>query len=155
MPPDDYERYRQRLEEQLHSDIGMLYEAFRAKLHAYETILRARRGELDLGSPQATDVPLAPPPVSLPPPVAAPRPPVAAVPTRLESMALIDAVQEVLPQLPEVFAKWDVLQALGFTPSRSTLYLALRTLAEKGVLAIARDPGGSQPTWYRRAEAGS
>jgi hypothetical protein len=154
MPRDDYERYRQRLEEQLHADIGMLYEAFRAKLSAYETVLRARRGELDLDSPEAAEVPLAPSPVSLPPPVAAPRPTVAAMPTRLESMALLDAVREVLPQLPEVFDKRDVLQALGFTPSRSTLYLALRTLAEKGVYAIARDPGGSQPTRYRKAEAG-
>src|ERR1700742_1551217 len=107
MPQDDYDRYRQRLEEQLHADIGMLYEAFRAKLQAYETVLRARRGELALDSPQAADVPLAPAPASLPPPVAAPRPPVAAVPTRLESMALIDAVQEILPQLPEVFDKRD------------------------------------------------
>ncbi len=148
MPQADYERYRKRLEEQLHSDIGMLYEAFRAKLSAYETVLRAHRGELALDFPRAADVPLAPSPVSLPPPVAA-------VPTRLESMALVDAVQEILPQLPEVFDKRDVLQALGFTPSRSTLYLALRTLAEQGVFAIARDPGGSQPTWYRRAEAGS
>ena len=155
MPQDDYDRYRKRLEEQLHSDIGMLYEAFRAKLHAYETLLRARRGELDLGSPEAADVPLAPSPVSVPPPVPPPNPTAVAVPTRLESLALIDAVREVLPQLPEVFDKGDVVEALGFTPSRSTLYLALRTLREQGVLAIARDPGGRQPTRYRRAEAGS
>jgi hypothetical protein len=155
MPQDDYERYRKRLEEQLHSDIGMLYEAFRAKLRAYETVARSRRGEIDLDSLTAAPGPPELPPVSPPSPVAAPVPTTAAVPARFASMALVDAVSEVLAQLPEVFDKLDVVQALGFEPRRSTLYLALSTLAREGALAIAREPSGQQPTLYRRATAAS
>ena len=155
MPQDDYERYRKRLEEQLHSDIGMLYEAFSAKLRAYQTVARSRRGEIDLDSAQAAPGPPRLPPVFSPSPVAAPAPTTAVVPARLESLSLIDAIREVLAQLPEEFDKLDVVKALDFEPRRSTLYLALSTLAKEGVLAIARDPSGQQPTLYRRATAAS
>jgi DNA-binding PadR family transcriptional regulator len=54
-----------------------------------------------------------------------------------------------------VFDKHDVAIGLDFEPRRSTLYLALSTLEREGVLAIAREPSGQQPTLYRRATAAS
>src|SRR5947209_9259861 len=36
MPTGDYERFRQRLEEQLRAEMELLYEGYRPKLRAYE-----------------------------------------------------------------------------------------------------------------------
>jgi hypothetical protein len=155
MPQDDYERYRKRLEEQLHSDIGMLYEAFRAKLRAYETIARSRRGEIDLDSHPAAEGALPVAPAPTPAPSTAARPEDAAAPERREPFAVLDAIRAALATLPEEFDKFDLLEALDFAPRRSTLHEAQKTLEKEGVLAIAREPGGKRPTLYRRAAVAS
>jgi hypothetical protein len=41
MAAADFERYRQSLEDQLRADVEMLYQAYLAKLRAYETVSRA------------------------------------------------------------------------------------------------------------------
>src|SRR5690349_9683547 len=108
MPQDDYERYRKRLEEQLHSDIGLLYEAFHAQLPAHPTIPPSPGGELHLdpelhqASGRSPVLPRAPAGFPAPP----------APPPRSEPASVIDALREVLPRLTEDFDKFDVLQAL-------------------------------------------
>jgi len=151
MPQDDYERYRRRLEQQLHADIGMLYEAFHAKLRAYQTIVRSRAGELDL------DLDPAPPPAAggapHPPPVPAAAPAPQAPPPQSEPESVIDAIREVLPRLPEEFDKFDILEAIAFEPRRSTFYQALGELRREGVIEVVREAGktGRSPAKSRRS----
>jgi len=150
MPQDDYERYRKRLEAQLHSDIGLLYDAFHAKLRAYQTVLFSRKGELDLdldpapSPPQLSPAP-APAPVAAPP---APQP-------RSEPDSVIDALREALPRLPEEFDKFDVLQTLAFEPRRSTFYEALKQLQREGAIELVCGAGGTRAAVYRKAEGAS
>jgi len=147
MPREDFERYRQRLEEQLRADMGLLYEAYLAKLRAYQSVERLR-GEADGEFPPATGLSIDFPAVSVPdaPPVA---PPPKAPPRRSEPYEVIDSIREALPRLPEVFDRFDVLAALDFEPRRSTLLQALHDLRRDGVLEVVRDAGGKRPTLWR------
>lgn len=148
MPQDDYERYRKRLEAQLHADIGLLYDAFHAKLRAYETVMLSRKGEL------------APEPAESAPEVSpAPAPATLALPPARQPMAepdsVIDALREALPRLPEEFDKFDLLPALGFEPRRSTFYAALNQLVREGAIEQVREAGGKRAAVYRKVEGAS
>ena len=148
MPLNDYEIYRQRLEEQLRADVELLYEAYRAKLRAYETVLRTRGEigagpwppELTLSLPPAPGLETAPPPPSTLPPK---RP-------RSRAYSLIEAVEGVLDTLDEVFDRNDLIRALGFEPNRATLHRILTDLADAGFIALEKPGGGKQPNRYRR-----
>jgi hypothetical protein len=48
VPPSDYEQFRQQVDEQLLADLQMVYEAYVAKIRAYET-LALTRGALPTG----------------------------------------------------------------------------------------------------------
>ncbi|HZF07928.1 MAG TPA: hypothetical protein VFE33_03970 [Thermoanaerobaculia bacterium] len=148
MLQDDYERYRKRLEEQLHADIGLLYDAFHAKLRAYQAMVRSRSGELAVEPLPPSESPVPAPAPAVTPALQASRP-------RSEPVSVIDALREVLPQLPENFDKLDVLPLLGFEPRRSTFYEALNRLTLEGVIDIVRYAGGKRPAQYRKVDAAS
>jgi len=149
MPQDDYERYRKRLETQFHADIGMLYDAFHAKLRAYQTMVRSRSGDLDLDlAPQ----PPAGPSVPAPAP-AAPVPPES--PSEIWTQPTVAAMEEILPRLPEEFDKQDVIRALGYAPRRSTLYGALQELRWKKLIEVVRERSGKRGSRYRKVAAAS
>jgi hypothetical protein len=132
MPREDFERYRQRLEEQLRADMGLLYEAYLAKLRAYQSVERLREdGEFPTAAGLSIELPPIPGP-DVPP--AALRP--AAPPRRSRSYEVVEAVQDALPRLPEVFDRFDVLAAFDFEPRRSTLLQALQNLRQEGVLSL-------------------
>jgi len=146
MTQDEFEKMRERLEEQLRVDVEMLYEAHRVKLRAFETIARAHA---ELHGEEAP----APPArgrrrsvLTLPAAPAAPEPPAR---TRGKAGAVFDAVQAVFDQLPEEFDKNDLHRALGFVPNRPTLFRALELLQEEGV-AIAKPGLGRIPTRFRK-----
>ena len=149
MTQDEFEKLRARLEEQLRLDVEMLYEAHRVKLRAFETIRQAR-AELE-GSER--------PPVSSAerraPPVLTLRaaPPVPAAPpvrTRGEAWSVLNGVEEALAQLPEEFDKNDLVRALGYEPSRATLFRAFDTLRADGILQLVRQGSGRQPSRFRK-----
>lgn len=157
MPTGDYERFRQRLEEQLRADMELLYEGYRAKLRAYETVARLN-GELDVepwppielarslpaagparlssGSPQPT----APAPRAAPPPT----------PPRRKAYELFDAITGAFAALPEVFDKRDLGRVLGYMPRRSALHGSLQHFIDDGVIVIEEYGIGTQPTRYRK-----
>jgi hypothetical protein len=150
MPREDFERYRQRLEEQLRSDMGLLYEAYLAKLRAYQAVERLR-GEVDLEDPPAVGLPFPLPPSPGPDaPAAAPAP---GVPRRSKAYEVIDAIVAILDRLPEVFDRFDVLAALDFEPRRSTLLAVLQELRQQGVLEIVREGAGKRTTLFRKVAA--
>lgn len=151
MPLSDYEIYRQRLEEQLRADVELLYEAYRAKLRAYETVLRTR-GEIGAG-------PWPPPELTLSLPPAPglqespPAPPVPSRPSkrpRSRAYSVVEAVEGVLDTLDEVFDRNDLIRALGFEPNRATLHRILTELTDAGFLAVEEFGGGKSPNRYRR-----
>ena len=147
MAQDDYARYRKRLEEQLHADIGLLYDAFHAKLRAYETVLRSKRGDLDVDlAESSTQVSPVPAPVAAPP---------APQPKSEPDASVIDALREALPRLPEEFDKFDMLPALGFEPRRSTFYAALNQLLAEGTIELVREAGGKRAAVYRKLAGAS
>lgn len=151
MPLNDYEIYRRRLEEQLRADVELLYEAYRAKLRAYETVLRTR-GEIGAGPWPPPELALSLPPApgleAASPAPAAP----ASSPKRPRSRAysVIEAVEGVLDTLDEVFDRNDLIRALGFEPNRATLHRILTELTDAGFIALEKPGGGKQPHLYRR-----
>ena len=151
VPPSDYEVYRQRLEEQLRADMELLYEAYRAKLRAYETVVRTR-AEIGAGPWPSPDLSLSLPPA--PGPQETPPPPAAqAVPRkrpRKKAFSVIEAVEGVLGQMDEVFDRNDLIRALGFEPNRATLHRVLEELMAAGLLTIEELGSGKRPTSYRK-----
>jgi hypothetical protein len=172
MPPGDYERYRKRLEQQLRADVGLLVEAYRAKLRAYETVARTR-GELEVAGPwpevevsnllpAAGSGPAEPPGLALAP---APAPgeggpitaPAAAAPAprpepkkRRSPFELSDAVEAALVQVGEEFDRRELCRALGFEPSRATLYRILQELEHEGRIAVVEHGTGTIGNRYRK-----
>jgi hypothetical protein len=154
MPSGEYERYRQQLDAQLHADVELIYEAYRAKLRAYETVARAR-GE-EFAPLPAADLPIRLPPA--PAPVPPTRPAAVALPIspapRKAALQVEEAIVTALDTLPEVFDKRDLARAIGFEPRRSTLHRTLQRLIRDGELEIAAYGASRIPTSYRKA-AGS
>ncbi len=153
MTSDSYERLRERLEEQLRADIELLQEAHRAKLRALETVARAR-GELE-GRPgaAAADPSAAPATVREAAPVApAPRAAPPAPPARKNRGAyeIHEAVEAALAKVGETFDRNDLCAALGFVPSRSTLYRVLGDLMQERKIDLVGAASGNQPTRYRK-----
>src|SRR5262249_11104739 len=112
MPTGEYERYRQQLDAQLRADVELVYEAYRAKLRAYETVARARGEDFE-------PLPAADLPTGLRP---SPAPAAPARRTKSRAHQVWDSVLAAIETLPEQFDKFDLVKALGFEPRRSTLH---------------------------------
>jgi hypothetical protein len=151
MISDGYERLRERLEEQLRADIELLQEAYRVKMRALETVAHAR-GEIAVPSVLVADSRPALPPGSPPAEAAAPAAP-APVRKRSRAFAIHDAVEDALEQVGETFDRNDLCAALGFKPSRATLYRVLSELIEQRRIAFGEPVTGNQPTRYRKLAA--
>ncbi len=63
-------------------------------------------------------------------------------------------VRAVLPRLPEVFEKKDVVQALEYKPPRATLYRVLATLHDNKEITVVRYGDGQSQTQYRKGTGG-
>jgi len=165
MPPTDYDRFRQRLEQQLRADVELIFEAYQTKLRAFETVARAR-GELEEGASQpplarpARLLELGPAPsapeVAQPaegqaappaPPDAAPAP---AKRPRSYAYEVYDAVEKALAQVGDVFDRHDLCRVLGYVPSRATLHRVLAELEDAGAIAVQEIGIGSRAARYRK-----
>ena len=62
-------------------------------------------------------------------------------------------VRARLPELPEVFTRQDLCQALGYQPDRAVLYRVLRALLREETLLIESYGFRRRPTKYRKAGA--
>lgn len=147
MTPTEFEALRLRLEEQLRADVELLYEAHRVKLRAFETVLRA---QADVGYTVAAEV--ARSPLALPATTAAVSAALStpAEPSRRKAWSVLDAVEEALEQVPELFDKNDLHRAIGQVPSRATLARALEMLIRDGRIKVEQDGVGRQPAIYRK-----
>lgn len=146
MDEREYERRKQELERQLEAGIELLRIANRTQRTALDlvwaaSLLNPRQGGLP------DQVPLAP----------ASPPRAAETPSRVEPRKrrwrpgeLRDAVEAVLPSLPEEFDRDDVLRALGVTPVRGSLYRILQDLRLEGEIQEIALGRGRNPARYRR-----
>jgi hypothetical protein len=151
MTQAEFEKLRARLEEQLRLDVEMLYEAHRVKLRAFETIRQARAELEGSERPSVSTISnLEPRPPVLAHPAARPAPVAPAVKTRGEAWSVLDEIVDVLGKLPDEFDKYDVVRAIGQSPSKATLARALETLRKEDVLAISKEGFGRYPARYRK-----
>lgn len=129
MTPEEYERERQRLEDQLRADIELLQAAHQARLRALEAVWRSSRSPIE-EAPQSN-------------------------PRRGQrggDWELDDAVEDALERLPREFTSNDLRRELGFSPNRSSLHRALRRMEENGALAVLQFGSGRRPALYRKTE---
>lgn len=154
MSTSDYERYRRRLEEELRADVELIYAGYLAKLRAYETVARVR-GELE------GDVPLGALTLSLPPAsspreaaptarraLAAPAPPPPK--KRSKTYEVIEAMEEALEKVDEVFDKVDLCRAMGFQPSHASFHRAINELTRDELVALHEPAYGRRPARFRK-----
>ena len=127
MKRSEYEQRLRTLEETFEAEIATVRAAQQIRRRAFEAIWRA---DLEDDAPSETLATPAPPP---------PAPP-----------QISTALEEILPHLPEVFDKNDVVRLLGWNPSRATLHRGLQNLVFAGRLTVERYGGGRATTTYRQ-----
>ncbi|MGH7486800.1 MAG: hypothetical protein ACREMY_14545 [bacterium] len=59
-------------------------------------------------------------------------------------------MRAALQQVPEVFNRNDICEALGYDPDRGSLYRVLQDLRAEGALVIESYGGGNAPTIYKK-----
>jgi hypothetical protein len=142
MTHEEYERRKQRLARELQAGMEMLEAAHRYQLKALELVWSATGGDgaairTSVMTPAAPSEPVAPP-------AEPPRP------GRRKAGELREAIWTALAQVPEVFDRNDICEALGYDPDRGSLYRVLRDLQDEGALVIERDGSGNAPTIYKK-----
>lgn len=142
MRHQEYERRRRMLEQHLQADLDLIRAAYAAKLRALEAVWLHSPGE-DAPSPVQPEPGIpSETPLSETPPSETVR--------AVRRGDTLQGLRAALPDLPEVFEKEDVFQALGYTPSRATLYRAFQTLQIEKRISIARYSDGGTRTQYRK-----
>lgn len=139
MNDDEYERRKRALEEMYQADLLMVRAAHETRLRCLEAL---RLAAAPNGLPESR-------PASPPPPAPAPRT-APTRPARNQNPDLKEAILAALPALPEVFTKQDVVRAIGFTPSRSSLQRVLMDLDAQKVIRFEKISDGRNPTTYRK-----
>lgn len=136
MTSEDYERERQRLEEQHRADVELLQAAHQARLRALEAVWRSSR-------PARAEAP-------------PPKPEARTAARRRKHIGdgeLDAAVEAALERLPAEFTGQDLRRELGFSPNRSSLHRALRRLEGAGTLEVRRHGIGRRPALYAKTGA--
>jgi hypothetical protein len=145
MTHDEYERRKQRLEKERQAGMELVDASYRFQLRALELVWAATGGD-GAAIREAVMTPSSPEPAA-PPPAAPPRP------ARRKPGELLGSVRAALDQVPEVFNRNDVCQALGYAPDRGSLYRILQELQEEGTLDVEDSGGGNVPTTYKKTRA--
>ena len=138
MTRDEYERRKQRIEEQLRAGIELMESAYRAQIRALDLVWMV----------QAEEDAEAPPPPPVQEQLRLPDKP------RRRSAPEVDAdVHAAFASLPETFTRGDVCNALGYEPDRGALYRILQDLTRSGALRVESPGGGQRATTYRKTGA--
>jgi hypothetical protein len=174
MRHNEYEKRRRALEKQYEEDLELIRTAHHAKLRALEMLWLAstvspvggdprreeqedekpllgetqRPGETrETGEPQSSSEAQVP----VEPQVETPGPREQQEKVRLALPGgLKQAIRDVLPQLPEVFDRQELEEALGYEPARSTLVRILQKMWADKELAIEQYSQGRRATRYRK-----
>jgi hypothetical protein len=151
MDPYEYQQRRRALEKQCQEDLELVHAAYQAKLRALEMLQESSTGEkADAIEPVPAPKPRTSGWSEVQRSEAAEVPKEQETAPRLLPGALREAVEAVLPQLPEVFDRQAVEAALGFAPKRTTLVRILKTMCKEGDLWLEYMSEGGERTKYRK-----
>ncbi len=139
----EFERRKSHLESELESGIELLRAGFRAQMKALEQLWL-----LDAAGAPAAPAREEAPGASSSSPRQAASPPLDR--KRRPANELHQLVVTLLPQLPEVFDRTDILPRLGFQPRRSTFHSVLENLERSGAITKVESGRGAAPSRYRR-----
>jgi hypothetical protein len=141
MRSEEYERRRQAVQAQLQADLDLIRAGYEAKLRALESLWLSSPVGAPAAGPRSETAPNETPSSETP----------AGAPARVSRRGdVLRDVRAVLSQLPEVFERRDVIQAIGYKPPRATLYRALATLQEEEEITIVRPGDERIQTQYQR-----
>lgn len=135
MTREEYEERKRALEAQHLADIALMNVAHQARMRSLESLWEN----------------VGPAPVSAAPPPSRPAPPEPAPKPRRERNSVLDDLVAALPNLPETFDKHDIVQALGYEPSRGTLFRALQALQHEDRITTVSFSIGGPANRYRKA----
>lgn len=155
MTSKEYERRRRAIEEQCQADLELIRAGCQAKLRALEMVWLHSAGDEEVPRPDPGKTVLSetvPSETVSVETVPRETPDGGAARAYLWGDVLSD-VQAVLPNLPEIFDKRDLCQAIGYKPSRGTLLRVLETLKQEKKVAVAFQSDGGKQTQYRRLES--
>jgi hypothetical protein len=94
---------------------------------------------------------VSPQPMAVPAlPSAPPAPPAPAPKPKRAPFSVLDDLVAAFPGLPETFDKHDIVRALGYQPSRATLFRALLALGKEGRITNLNYSIGGATTRYRK-----
>lgn len=131
MTREQYEERRRALETQVQADIALVQAAHEVRVRSLERLWQGfKEGDQEAASPAA-----------------------ALKPSRPRG-SVLDDLEAALPRLPENFDKSDVSEALGYKPSRTTLFRALQELQKDRQIAIQDYSAGGSLTRYRKLTGG-
>jgi hypothetical protein len=148
MRDDEYRKLRRALEEQREADLELIRAGYRAKLHALDMLAESPRVPGERALPAA---PEPQPRAETQKPVAETQSPAATEPvTSILVNSVQEEVEKVLPRLPDVFDKLDIIRTLGWKPHRATLHRALATLQAEKKIAVQSRSRGRHPAQYRK-----
>ena len=138
MTRNEYERRKQRIEEQLRAGIELMESAYRAQIRALDLVWMVQAEE-DTEAPRSS-----PERESLPAPDK---------PRRRRAPEVDADVHAAFASLPQTFTRRDVCEALGYEPDRGALYRSLELLTRSGALRVETRGGGQRATVYRKTGA--
>jgi len=140
MTREEFEERKRALEAQHLADVALMNVAHQARMRTLEDLWQCTAAHAV--SPQPMAVPALPsaPPV---PPAPAPKP-------KRAAFSVLDDLTAALPRLPETFDKHDIVRALGYEPSRATLFRALLALSKEDRITTVSFSVGGTTTRYRK-----
>jgi hypothetical protein len=154
----EYERRRRAIEEQLHADLELIRAGYQAKLQALDALWLGASAERRDAPPEeptraetrietlasAAIETLA----SAEAQTASPFP--AEPPRKSRRGDVLNDILDILPLLPDVFDKADVVRLLGYEPTRPTLHRAWSRLILEHKIDMERASDGRRPTRFRK-----
>lgn len=153
MTSREYERRRRAIEEQCQADLELIQAGCQAKLRALEMVWLHSAGDEEAPRQTAMETVVE----TIPETVLGEIAPSKTVLSQSQDSGpargwgyVLDDVKAVFPNLPELFDKTDLWQAIGYKPSRSTLHRVLDVLKTEGKLAVDFQSQGGRTTLYRK-----
>jgi hypothetical protein len=148
----EYEQRRREIEAQFREDLELLRAGYQAKLRALEMLWLAPPGALPAGRPaNETRLLSETLPLSETRPVSETLPrPEASEPPKIRRGQVMEDLMAAFPSLPEEFERQDILRALGYAPTRSTLYRVLQELIMDNWISVTQYSLGRSSARYAK-----
>jgi hypothetical protein len=146
MTPQELEQRKRLLEEQRRAGHQLVEASYHHQLRTLELAWMA--AGMMTGSSLEISMAAVP---QLPPPAApTPAPPAEPPRRRRQAWEFLDAVEEALDRVPEIFDRNDLHREIGEMPDRGTLSRTLQKLLTEGTIVVHQEGSGKIPKKYRK-----